>query len=142
MKKYILLLITLSFIMGCSSDEFSNNNKYLPNYNFQVKVDTNLPLYNQLKFTGNSIVVSTAGAGINGIIVTNTGTGYTAFEASCPNQPLTNCSMLSVNGIIATCPCDNVEYFLYTGEAKTPVQYPLKPYRIQQASESLLIISN
>lgn len=142
MKKYILFLVTLSFIMGCSNDNFNNNNKYLPNYNFQVSVDMDLPLYSQLKFTGNAVMITNAGAGINGVIVTNTGTGYTAYEASCPNQALTSCSMLTINGIVAKCPCDNVEYFLFTGQAKTPVQYPLKPYRIQQTSQSILVISN
>jgi len=142
MKKYILLLLILPFLTNCSKDDFNNNNKYLPNYNFQVNVDMSLPLYSQLKFTGNAVVVTIDGAGINGVIVTNTGTGFTAFEASCPNQALTSCSRLTVKGIIATCPCDKVEYLLYTGQAKTKVQYPLKPYKIQQASADLLIISN
>jgi len=145
MKKYILLvvLVVVAFMSSCDSDNLNNNNRYLPNYNFQVKIDMELALYNKLKFTGNSVLVSTAGVGINGVIVTNTGTGYTAFEASCPNQELTACSMLSVNGVMAKCPCDGVEYFLYTGAAdKTKVQYGLKPYRIQQISENELLVSN
>jgi nitrite reductase/ring-hydroxylating ferredoxin subunit len=143
MKKYILLFLLIGFLTGCDSDNLNNNNRYLANYNFQVKVDMDLPLYNQLKFTGNSKLITISGAGINGVIVTNTGTGYTAYEASCPNQPLTACSVLTINDIIATCPCDNVEYFLYTGAAQgIKVEYPLKPYRIQQISENILMISN
>jgi len=142
MKKYILLFLLIGLLSGCDSDNFSNNNRYLPNYNFQVKVDMDLPLYSQLKFTGNAVLVTTLGAGINGVIVTNTGTGFTAYEASCPNQALTNCSVLTINGIMAKCPCDGVEYFLYTGQATTKVEYGLKPYRIQQISQNVLQISN
>jgi nitrite reductase/ring-hydroxylating ferredoxin subunit len=144
MKKYILLfvLVGVAFAVSCDKDDLNYNNKNLPNYSFQIKIDMSQPLYNELKFTGNAVMVTMAGAGINGVIVTNTGTGYTAFEASCPNQPLTSCSMLTLKDIMAKCPCDNVEYFLYTGEATTPVQYPLKPYRIQQTSSTMLLVSN
>lgn len=144
MKKYILLvvLVMVAFVSSCNSDDWNNNNKYLPNYSFQVKIDMELPLYNKLKFTGNAVMITLAGAGINGVIVTNTGTGFTAFEASCPNQELSTCSMLSLNGIMAKCPCDDVEYFLYTGQSSTKVQYGLKPYRIQQISDTELLVSN
>ncbi|MFD2602508.1 MULTISPECIES: Rieske (2Fe-2S) protein [Flavobacterium] len=146
MKKYILLfgLLMVAIMASCDDDNFNNNNKYLPNYSFQVPVDMSSPLYSQLKFAGNAVYVSTVTSGINGIFVTNTGTGFTAFEASCPNQPLDTCSRLTLNGIMATCPCDNVEYFLYTGQPTggVKVQYGLKPYRVQQISENELLISN
>lgn len=142
MKKYIVLLVALAFIAGCSKDDYNNNNKYLPNYNFNIEINTDLPLYNQLKFPSNPVRVTIAGAGINGVIVTNTGSGYTAFEASCPNQPLTSCSVLTINGIFAKCPCDGVEYNLFTGQASTAVQYPLKAYRVQQIGENVIMISN
>lgn len=144
MKKYILLfgLLMVAILASCDDDNFNNNNRYLPNYNFQVPVDMSSALYSQLKFTGNAVYVSAVNAGINGIFVTNTGTGFTAYEASCPNQALTNCSRLTLNGVMATCPCDGVEYFLYTGQPNTKMEYGLKAYRVQQVSENELLISN
>lgn len=142
MKKYLLLLVVVSVIGACGNDDYNNNNKYLPNYNFSVDVDMDLPLYSQLKFPSNPVRITNAAAGINGIIVTNTGSGYAAFEATCPNQAMTNCSVLTISGILAKCPCDGVEYNLFTGDATTDVQYPLKAYRIQQIGANLLRISN
>ena len=72
----------------------------------------------------------------------NTGGGYTAFEASCPNQDLSSCSVLDLDGILAKCPCDGVEYNLFTGQATTPVKYPLKPYRVQILTSTSIRVYN
>ncbi|MES2484806.1 MAG: hypothetical protein V4581_02510 [Bacteroidota bacterium] len=142
MKKYLLLLLALPLFMGCSDDNYNFNNPYLPSYNFSLDLDLNLPLYTQLQFTGNPVRVNTAGIGINGVIVMNTGSGFSAYEASCPNQELTSCSELDINGIIATCPCDEVEYSLFTGLPNADVKYPLKPYRIEIISPTYIRIYN
>lgn len=146
MKKYILLfvLLTVAVLGSCGNDDFQNGNKYLPNYNFLVTIDTDLPLYTQLKSINSPVRINIDGVGINGIIVNNTGSGYMAFEASCPNQPLTSCSMLSAKqgDIIATCPCDDVKYSLITGQAMSDVQYGLKVYRVQQVSQTEIMVSN
>jgi len=142
MKKYILLLLVLPFITNCSKDDFNNNNKYLPNYNFSIDIDISLPLYSQLQFPSNPVRISQAGIGINGVIVTNTGSGFTAFEATCPNQAMTTCSALTINGIRAKCPCDGVEYSLFDGSANAKVQYPLKAYKVNQISANVIRISN
>lgn len=142
MKKYILLLVVLVLVMGCNNDDYNSNNKYLADYNFQVNVNMSQPLYGQLRFPANPVRVNEVGAGINGIIVTNTGSGFAAFEASCPNQYISDCSSLIINGIMAICPCDDVEYNLMTGDTAADVQYPLKRYKVQQISEDVLVISN
>jgi nitrite reductase/ring-hydroxylating ferredoxin subunit len=142
MKKYMLLLLAIPLFMGCSDDNFNFNNPNLPGYNFSIPIDMTLPLYTQLQFTGNPVRVTTAGIGINGVIVMNTGSGYTAFEASCPNQPLSDCSELTINGILATCPCDDVEYSLFTGLPNADVQYPLKPYRVEILGPTMIRVYN
>lgn len=142
MKKYILLFISVIFLCGCNSDDYNNNNRYLPNYNFSVDIDTNLPLYASLQFPSNPVRVSQAGIGINGIIVMNTGSGYVAYEASCPNQPLTSCSGLTINGINVVCNCDQVSYSLFTGLPDADVRYPLKPYRVQVLNQGVIRVSN
>ena len=56
-------------------------------------------------------------------------TGFNAFDAACPNQAISSCSTMTINGINAVCGCDNSEYSLFTGQG--PLQYPLKQYRVQ-----------
>jgi nitrite reductase/ring-hydroxylating ferredoxin subunit len=142
MKRYLLLLFLLPFIQSCSNDGYSNNNRYLPNYNFSEVIDMSLPTFAQLQFPGNAVYVSRAGMGINGVIVMNTGNTYVAYEASCPNQDLGSCSLLQIDGVNAICPCDNVAYSLYTGQPNVPKEFTLKPYRVEQAGQSSLRISN
>lgn len=142
MKKYLLLLLLLPFISGCDSDDYSNNNPYLPNYNFSIDLDLNLPLYTELQFPSNPVVINQAGIGINGVIVMNTGNNFVAFENSCPNQELSNCSILELDGIIAICPCDNAEYNLYSNGQAQGKKYPLKPYRVEILSQTAIRIYN
>ena len=75
MKKYLLLLFISAVMISCNNDDYNNNNRYLPNYNFTVNIDMNLPQYYQLQFASNAIYVTGPNAGINGLIVMNTGGG-------------------------------------------------------------------
>lgn len=142
MRKYLLLLFAVALLSSCSNDDYNNNNKYLPNYGFSINIDMNLPLYTQLQYTSSPVYIGQAGIGIRGIIVMNTGGGFVAYEASCPNQELSSCSTLEINGINAVCPCDEVEYNLFTGLANADVQYPLKPYRVEIISENVIRVYN
>jgi nitrite reductase/ring-hydroxylating ferredoxin subunit len=138
MKKYLLLIITILFFLGCSDNENSNKNPYLPNYSFSVDLNLNLPTYSTLKYASNAIYYP--GVGVSGIIVFNTGSGYNAFDAACPNQEVTSCAAMSINGINALCSCDKKEYNLFTGQGGMP--YPLKQYRVEIKGESLIRIYN
>ncbi len=142
MKKYLLLLFALPLLICCSSDDRTENNPFLPSYNFDIVLDLTLPSNNNLNYTSNPVRITTQGIGINGIIVMNTGSGYTAFEATCPNQDQSSCSILELNGILAKCPCDGVEYSLFTGLATTSVRYPLKSYRVQVLSNTSIRVYN
>lgn len=142
MKKFIAFIAALILIVACSADDYQYTTKYLPNYNFSIDIDMSLPLYTDLLYTGNAKKITVAGIGINGVIVMNTGSGYTAWEASCPNQELTSCSSMTVNGVNAVCPCDDVEYSLFTGLATTPVEYPLKPYRVSTLGQNVIRVYN
>ena len=141
MKKYILLLIISLFFVGCTDNENSNKNPYIPNYNFSVDLNLNLPLYSNLKNPSNGIYYSDAG--VKGIIVFNTGNGnYNAFDAACPNQEISNCSTMTIKGINALCACDSKEYNLFTGQATTTATYPMKQYRVEAISETQIRIYN
>jgi nitrite reductase/ring-hydroxylating ferredoxin subunit len=65
--------------------------------------------------------------GARGVIVFNTGSGYNAFDAACPNQAISTCSTMTINGINAVCGCDNATYNLFTRQSN--LQYPMKQYR-------------
>ena len=128
MKKYFLLLIALPMFLGCSTNNFNNNNPYLPNYNFTVDLNMNLPSYSNLKYVSNAVYYAGQGAG-KGIYVFNTGSGYNAFDAACPNQALQSCTTMTIKGINLVCPCDSAEYSLFTGLSPGK-KYPLKQYRV------------
>lgn len=140
MRKIIILLLLISVLPGCDKEDFRNQNPYLPDYNFSIDINLDLPSYSQLNYPSNPVRIFQTGIGINGIIVMNTGSGFTAWEVTCPNQPMTECSILEINGINAVCPCDNVEYSLFNGQG--PAQYPLKQYRVEVLSPSLIKVYN
>ena len=130
MKKYIILLI-LPFLMGCDKENFSNNNPYLPNYGFSLNINMSLPQYSNLQFPSNAVYINNGSAGVRGIFVFNTGSGFVAFDAACPNQALSSCSTMTLSGINAICSCDNATYSLFTGQA-AGMQYSMKQYRVEQ----------
>ncbi len=127
MIKKLLFLFAIVLLSSCSDNGVSNKNPYIPNYSFTVDINTSLPAYSNLKFPSNAVFY--AGAGARGLIVFNTGSGYNAFDAACPNQALSSCSTLTIKGINAICPCDSKEYSLFSG--LSDLQYPLKQYRVE-----------
>ncbi|HSD15173.1 MAG TPA: hypothetical protein VLB74_11030 [Flavobacterium sp.] len=129
MKRSIfLIIVTAVFIISCNKDEntINNNNPYLPNYPVNVQINMSFPAYSNLQYPSNSAYVG--GYGVRGIIIFNTGSGYYAFDAACPNQALSSCSTMTIDGINAVCACDEKEYNLFTGLANG-AQYPMKQYR-------------
>ena len=138
-KKIILLFLVVA-LFGCSKDKFNNNNPYIPNRGFSVVVNLNLPSYSNLQFAGNAAYVNDLNAGIRGVIVFNTGGAFLAYDAACPNQFISSCSTLEINGIMAKCPCDDAEYNLFTGQSPGK-EYPLKQYRVE-VSGTLITIFN
>jgi nitrite reductase/ring-hydroxylating ferredoxin subunit len=127
MKKHLLILIVLTLFLGCSDSSFNNKNPYIPNYTFTIDINMNLPAYSNLQYPSNAIYY--AGVGAKGIYIFNTGSGYNAFDAACPNQVISSCSTMTLKGINIVCPCDSTEYSLFTGQGGS--QYPLKQYRVE-----------
>ncbi|SDX96350.1 Rieske (2Fe-2S) protein [Flavobacterium degerlachei] len=129
MKKHLLILIVLTLFLGCSDSSFNNKNPYIPNYTFTIDINMNLPAYSNLQYPSNAIYY--AGVGAKGIYIFNTGSGYNAFDAACPNQVISSCSTMTLKGINLICPCDSTEYSLFTGLSQAGSQYPLKQYRVE-----------
>ncbi len=140
MKQFITLLLII--LVSCEDNQIQNNNPYLPNFGFEFTINMNLPQFNNLKFPSNAVFIDNPGVGIKGVIVFNGGSSnFLAYEAACPNQPITDCSLMKINGINAKCPCDEIEYSLFTGLG-TNVKYPMRQYRIQIIDENTLRIFN
>ncbi|MBF4493915.1 hypothetical protein IRZ83_09050 [Flavobacterium sp. JLP] len=127
MKKIWLLIVFVSILFSCSDNGISNKNPNIPNYSVNLSVDMNLPAYSNLKFVSNGVIVPNFGA--KGIIIFNAGSGYNAFDAACPNQPITACTAMTIDGINAVCSCDKSSYSLFTGLGGK--EYPLKQYRVE-----------
>jgi nitrite reductase/ring-hydroxylating ferredoxin subunit len=131
MKKTLIIAFVTLLSFSCNKDGDNNQNPYLPNYAFSVDINKNLPSYNDLNFVANPVKVNITGAGIRGLIVMYTGSGYVAYDGACPNQDLSSCSTLTLEDPEAVCPCDNVRYNLFTGLSNTGLPYPLKQYRTE-----------
>jgi nitrite reductase/ring-hydroxylating ferredoxin subunit len=130
MKKIVFALLAIA-LLSCSKDSLNNKNPYIPGYSFSVQIDMALPAYSQLQYPSNAIYYGGGDGGVRGLIVFNTGSGYNAFDAACPNQALGACSTMSISGINAVCSCDDASYNLFTGQTSAPNhQYPLKQYRV------------
>lgn len=140
MKSFFYLLLFF-LIAGCSDNSADNKNcRFLLNIGVNVSINMSLPQYSQLQFISNSVYVPNAGNA--GIIVTNTGSGYLAWDASDPNHTPSNCSTLTVSGLNATCGCeDKNTYSLVTGQAigNGNLICPLKNYKVEQSGNNLLI---
>jgi nitrite reductase/ring-hydroxylating ferredoxin subunit len=147
MKKYFLLLIAFPMLFGCDSNAPINNNPYLPNYPVNVEINMNLPAYSLLRSVANAIYFPNEG--VRGIFVFNTGSGYVAFDAACPNQALSSCSTmnfkkldpvdpLKIDKTTVVCSCDNAEYSLFSGQSKGK-QYALKQYRVEANGDVLRV---
>ncbi|PXY45460.1 Rieske (2Fe-2S) protein [Flavobacterium hydrophilum] len=127
MKKIWLLILFISVLFSCSDNDINNKNPYIPNYTVNFSIDMNLPAYSNLKYVSNGVIIS--GYGAKGVIIFNAGSGYNAFDAACPNQALTSCTAMTIDGINAVCSCDDAQYSLFTGQGGK--EYPLKQYRVE-----------
>lgn len=142
MRRFLYLVSLFFLLTACSGDEEIRRNPYLPDLNFSVRFDLNLPEYNKLNFPGNEYV--TRNYGLNGIVIYNLNNDqYMAFELTDPNHIPETCSYLSVNGTQASCNCDDGNvYTIITGQ---PIagqgSYSLKPYRVVR-NGNVLEVSN
>lgn len=134
--KSILYSIYFIFLIGCSSNNDIIRNPYLPNYQFDTGnlINTNLPQYNHLKLPNNYVILDPP-YGINGVVLHYAGgSNYNAFEITDPNHAISSCSKLTVDGIIATCICDDGNsYDILNGVKRegTTGNYPLQRYKVE-----------
>ncbi len=129
-------------MFSCKKDETRlDQNPYLIRPLVNINLNLNLPEYNALLFDGGSVIISSQG--IRGIVVYRVNDSFfTAFELSDPNHIPSDCSKMTINGIVATCPCETDEnsYNIVTGQNTTqPDQYPMMQYFANVSGNSVLI---
>ena len=137
MKKIAIIFLFIGLSIGCESDGFNNRNPYIPNVQVNWMIDLTLPLYSNLNFATNK--ATNFSQGVRGVVVFSLGNNnFVAFEMACPNQELSSCSTMTIEGLNAICPCDEAEYSLFTGQSEGK-QYPLKQYRVEVNGNTLLV---
>lgn len=141
MKKTLFILLISLLLQSCSKSNMSNSNcNFLLNVGVNTSINLNLPQYNALNFVSNPVYIPNFGNG--GIIVTNTGTGFAAYDASDPNHSPNTCSILSITGLEGICGCsDENKYSLFTGQPleNANLQCGLKAYRTELNGSNLII---
>lgn len=143
MKNFLLAITIITLTLSCSSDRIRNKNPYIPNYSFSITIDANLPSYSGLRSAMNPIKIPDNGQHPTLIVMMISPTDYRAWDANCPNQYPSACSQMSLNGINAKCPCDDIEYSLFTGVSTDGTgEYTMKPYKIEVVGTNIVRISN
>ena len=135
-------IILYNIVTSCSKNSL-NRNPFLPEIDFEFTINLNLPIYNNLKFTGGSILLPDFGH--KGIILYNlNNNNYLAWEASCPNHKPNSCSKTNIMGSLTECECENYQYSLATGQLLNPSpneinQYPMINYGVRISGNNLVI---
>lgn len=145
--KNIFYSIFIIFFVACSNNDEIKNNPNIPDYNFNTGslINTDLPQFSQLKFANNYITLYDS-FGVNGIVLYHLGgEQYVAYELTDPNHTPNSCSTLTVEGIIATCSCDDgnsYEILGGLGREGTTGEYTLKPYFTETSGSIIRIFNN
>ena len=139
-KKFSILIIFV--FISCNKNSVIRN-PFLTELDFEFSININLPLYNNLKFTGGSILINNFGH--KGIILYNlNNNNYLAWEASCPNHKPSSCSKTEISGSLTVCGCENYQYSLATGQLINPSpndtnQYAMINYGVRVSGNNLVI---
>lgn len=141
--KSIFSTLLFALLISCSGNSVDDKNcRFLLDIGVNFTIDLNLPQYSQLAFAGNSVYI--ANQGNAGIIVASTGVDFYAWDAGDPNHALSECSVIEPSGLNGTCGCgDGNTYNFVTGtiSGNNGLSCPLKNYRVQKNSNSLLIFN-
>ena len=147
MKTFTFFVLTILLLASCGNDDDARNgNPNIPDYAFDTRnlINTNLPQFSNLQFPGNYIILDNP-YGVNGVVLYSSGTTYSAYELSDPNHQISTCSRLTVEGIIASCTCDdNNTYNIVNGgqQEGTSGQYGLVPYGVEVVGNIIRVFNN
>ncbi|WP_298368516.1 hypothetical protein [uncultured Lutibacter sp.] len=135
MRNFLFIFLVI-FLISCEKNE---TNDILPDVNFNVVINLNLPQYIDLQTPSGWTYATGA---IQGIVIQNTGIGnppYKAFERACPNYDCSN-PMTFDGSLKMKCSCDNSEYSIFDGSPQTSGNIHFaREYRVTKNGSSLNI---
>lgn len=140
--RFLLAVVAIIALISCNKDDSPvDNNPFLITPIINLDLNLNLPEYNPLKFPGNSVIITQQG--VRGVVIYNVNNSlYTAFELSDPNHIPNDCSRMTIEGILATCPCtsDSNVYDIVTGQHNSDqTVFPMQQYRAERVGDNVLI---
>jgi len=144
MKNILLVLLMVIFLFSCKKDDGpNNNNSYLTAPPTNISLNLNLPQYNALNFDGATVVLSSSGVG--GIVVYRQSESQIfAYDLADPNHVPISCSSMTVDGLVASCPCPDDEnsyaislFGLHQGDQNA--NQPMLPYRTDKNGNVITI---
>lgn len=140
----LILTILLSFgVSGCSDavrDEF-------PRRQFIAYFNLNYPEYSKSVFTATRDMDGRP-AGVNGLIIYNTGADIYAFDLMCPYEKKPSCSLkvdVQEEPSIAECECCGSQFLIaspYGEVIKGPAKQGLHSYKTGVSQDNILVVSS
>lgn len=143
MKRVIAACIVFVVLLSCSGSSTRYKNPYLPNYNFSMTIDTGLPLYNKLTRAIDPMRITDPASGVTFFAMKMSDTDYRVWDAYCPNQYPTSCSLMNVfQTSNAKCACEDYTYNLITGVGSENVEYTMRPFRFEVVNSRVIRVYN
>jgi nitrite reductase/ring-hydroxylating ferredoxin subunit len=139
----ILIINLLICILACDRSNDTQLN-CLPRQSINTEINLNLPLYNELNNIGGYIYLNGPGTGSKGIIVVRGSNGFLIYDRNAPHIcPENNTQLVVTDNIKITCPKDQAEWILITGQPikvadRSPIRYA---YNYDDKSKSLSIFN-
>lgn len=138
MKNIIIAILFLFLLGSCSSDDFFIESPYLPYAPVDIEINLNDPHFRILKEYEGAVFLDDGYSGVLGVVIFNSGAGYRAYEAACPNHAVRDCSTLQFDGNLLYCVCENVDFSMHSGNALNG-GYRLREYSVQTYRNTLTI---
>ncbi|WP_320054199.1 hypothetical protein [uncultured Acetobacteroides sp.] len=135
-----IFLVAVPLLFGCAKEE----RPLLPQTAVNITISLTDPSYTLLQNPSTAVKVSyylarPVGYLGNGVIISNTGVGYNAFDATCTNQD--HKSITIVDQIFGVCPVCNTRYNLLNGYAEGKGNLHLQSYRTMPSGNYLTVFN-
>ena len=138
MQKSILIILTL-LLLSCERKDYQRN-PFLQEAKFTITLNLRLAEYSKLRIPGGVVLVDNVG--LRGIVVSNIGNNYMAWERACPSQARSACSQMTLEDdhLFMLCPCNGVRYNLLNGQPQSgKITYPMLNYQVVVQGDALVI---